>query len=185
MFAHAAVDLLNHQFVQLTTAAAAVAVGAFLLVLPTEFPSRNSPEFKTGVYAISLAVIQVRAQDHFLPLCPCTQILNLHQMKGSFIADLVTGSDDIFTVVCLQITLTGWAVRRLCQENERENWQKVIVSICTPSRITMMMRCVAQSLEQQCLRLCANLRVRALAGAAEAGLRSVDVWHYSLIQPWS
>ena len=41
----------------------------------------------------------------------------------------MTGSDEIFTVVCFQITLTGWTVRQLCQEDERENWQKVIVSI--------------------------------------------------------
>ena len=78
LFAHAVVDLLNHAFVQLTTAVAAVAAGAFLLVLPTEFPSLSSPEFKTGVYALSLAVIQARAHSHFVPICPRTQILNLH-----------------------------------------------------------------------------------------------------------
>jgi hypothetical protein len=69
------------------------------------------------------------------------------------------GSDDILTIVCLQITLTGWAVRRLCQEDERETWQKVTVS-----NMMMLLRCVARSVKQQC----ANLQVGALAGAAEA-----------------
>ena len=89
-------------------------------------------------------------------------------MTGSLIADLVTGSDDIFTVVCLQITLTGWAVRRLCHEDERENWQKVIVSIMDDD--FLFMSCVGRNVEQQCVQRCANLRVGALAGAAEAGL---------------